>query len=56
MNVDTCTDNKNISDSEDSEDFLDEMIDEFTEFITNNDNSNNILQRIIIKLTFIMVK
>jgi len=50
MNVDTCSLDNYTYSSEDSEDFIDGIIDEVSDFIINDDNSSNIFKRIFKKI------
>jgi hypothetical protein len=50
MNMDICSREIVITDSEDSEDFIDSFIDNVSDFIENEGNSGNIFNIIFIRL------
>jgi len=48
--MDICSQEIDITDYEDSEDFIDSFIDNVSDFMENEDNSGNIFNRIFIRL------
>ena len=48
--MDTCSREIDITDYEDSEDFIDSFIDNVSDFMENEGNSGNIFNRIFIRL------
>ena len=48
--MDICSHDEDTYTLDDSEDFIDGIIDDISDFITDQDNSNNIFKRIYIKI------